>query len=90
MTKNKFLCKAEDFRALNKSGISFPDSLALVSTDPDIPLRKLKLSISDPENARAACGCYSLWLDLHSATILRDFIATDPEGEIFLLTHEED
>ena len=85
MTKNKFLCKAKDFRALNKSGISFPDSLALISTDPYIPLRKLKLSISDPYDERDG-----FWLDLHSTTILRDFIANDPEGEIFLLTHEED
>lgn len=80
-TKNKFLCKARDFRALNKFGISFPDSLGLVPTDPDIPLRRLKLSIS----ARGG-----FWLDLHETAILREFIATDPEGEIFLLTYEED
>jgi len=84
-TKNKFLCKAKDFRALNKFGISFPDSLGLVSTDPDIPLRRLKLSISDPLDERGG-----FWLDLHETTILREFIATDPEGEIFLLTYEED
>lgn len=80
-TKNKFLCKAKDFRARNKFGISFPDSLGLVSTDPDIPLRRLKLSISERDG---------FWLDLHETTILREFIATDPEGEIFLLTYEED
>lgn len=80
-TKNKFLCKAKDFRALSKSGITFPDSIGLVSTDPDVPLRKLKL---------AMYGLGSFWLDLHETAILREFITTDPEGEIFLLTYEED
>lgn len=80
-TKNKFLCKAKDFRALDKTGISFPDSLCLVSTDPDIPLRKLKLS--NPERN-------DYWMSSHDIKILREFIATDPEGEIFVLTCEED
>lgn len=80
-TKNKFLCKAKDFQALPKLGITFPDSLGLVSTDPDVPLRRLKL---------AMYGRDSFWLDSYETKILWEFITTDPEGEIFLLTYEED